>query len=143
MKRLLALLITLACAPILHAQDLKQSTATTVRVVLTNASTGAAITGITVTNLSIRHVAHSDTTGATTESEACAASGTDHDCVEIGNGVYEVEIAADKLGTLGRYDVCPVYTTVQAVAYCKTYRVIASASWDVETGGSITTAAGI
>lgn len=138
-KLLLTLSLILAFGVGSFAQPLKQSTATTVRVLLANASTGAAITGITITNLSVRHVAHSDTTGATTEVEACQAAGTgDHDCTEIGNGVYEVEVAADKLGTLGRQDLCPVYTTVQAVPYCRTLTVISAASYDllVTTGAS-------
>lgn len=145
MKKILSLLVVIVCLPVLAQAQLllKQSTASAIRVTLTNASTGAAITGITVTNLSIRHVAHSDTTGATTESEACAASGTDHDCVEIGNGVYEVEVAADKLGTLGRYLACPVYTTVQAVAYCEKFMVVDPASYNANVTGSLTSAAGI
>lgn len=62
----------------------------------------------------------------TYESEACAASGTDHDCTVVGGGIYKVEVAADKVDTLKTAKMCVVHSL--AVFYCESLWVQVSAS---------------
>lgn len=121
---------------------LKQSTATTVNVHLRTISDGTNTTGATITNLGIKIAKHSDTLASTVTAVTCAASGSANDCVEIASsGLYNVELSAANTDTLGRLDICPVYTGSESK--CEKYMVVDPASYNANVTGSLTSAAGI
>lgn len=138
MRRIIAICLFLAFARTARANDLKQSTATTITFNLTNAD-GTPATAQTITGITWRITKHSDTIPATTSTGSCTASAGTHDCAEIGHGAYQMEIPAADVDILGRFTV--TWNETGSVAYSRTFMVIASASWDINVAGSILTAA--
>jgi hypothetical protein len=105
-------------------RKLKQNTATTVEIHLVNASTGAGITGATVTSITAHVKKHSDTSSTAKTTLTITASGGSNDCVEVGLGDYNCEITAANADTLGGLTLCYSYSA--AVTTCDTYEVSAA-----------------
>jgi hypothetical protein len=138
MKRFLTslLLSLLLAVPAFGQRILKQSTATARRVHLSNATTGAGITGATVANITAFIKKHSDTASSTKTDLTITASGGSNDCIEIGLGDYDCELTTGNTDTVGPLEHCYAYTG--AVTICKEYLVVPSAKWTemVATGPS-------
>lgn len=137
MKRLLFILLMLWPPVSLYGAVgyLKQSTATAVEVHLVVASTGVALTGISVTGITATVIKHKDTFGNAKSDFTCAASGSSHDCVEVGFGSYSVELTASDTDTLGRFSLC--YAASTAVTQCDTYMVLSGTTYDASVTSAV------
>lgn len=129
-KRLLSLFLLLCLAGNSYAQRgyLKQSTATTVEIHLVNASTGAGITGATVTSITAFVRKHSDSSSSTKTDLTVTASGGSNDAVEVGLGDYNLELTTGNTDTLGKFTLCYSYTA--AVTQCDSYTVVSANNYD-------------
>lgn len=107
---------------------LKQSTATTVEIHLVNATTGAGITGATVTSITAFVKKHSDTSSSTKTDLTVTASGGSNDAVEVGLGDYNLELTTANTDTLGKLTLCYSYSA--AVTQCDAYTVVSVNNYD-------------
>ncbi len=138
MKRLFLFFAFVCLASTAHAQILlKQSTATTVNFKLTTIATGADNTAATVTSITIKLAKQSDTSSATVTAITCAASGSANDCLHIAGGLWNLELTSANTDTLGRFDVCALYTG--DYTDCTRYEVVNAGWYDV----AVTTGPGL
>lgn len=125
---LFILAVLLLCAKGESQQLLRFNTATTVNIGPFEDSAGAVQTGLTVTSITVKLIKQSDTFSSSVTSFSPTASGGSNDCQHVASGMYNLELTASNLDTLGRIDL--VATISGALPVFHRFEVVPQATYD-------------
>lgn len=137
MRRILWVVLAGLLAVPGFGQTIEMDLPTTVNIHLRSATTGADITGATITGITGVIYKHSDTLTNAATAFTCAGSASTHDCVEKtgSKGVYNIEIPAADVDQLGLWTICVSYTGAETD--CVDYEVVAEASVEANRRGNL------